>query len=634
MSEENLDLKKIDKEMTKAHGLEKAEDSRPIRIESKNGVDRDERERQIVDRLMGWFNKWEANRTPREEMWTQIYKHYFSISENYKTFTRSKITVPVIFQIIEAALPKLVNTIFSNENKFFDVVATNTEDAEAQLRAELIRRVLELQLDKSNFFVKFLDFTKQLLLYGTSYFKVHWCAEKDWVWERVPERQKASIFGFPLGETIKWTEEKKYTYTKRQPDVDVLDILDVYADPNARHEQDGKGVFIRSWIDKDEFKELAQGKYPVYGNLEKVELDSGSGESFTESRSERLAPRGISSARSKDQIELLEFWGKMDIDGDGIKEEAVIVIADRTVIVKAKANPFHHQKRPIVRSVLIPVPNEFYGLGLVEPVLSEVHELNTLRRQRLDNINQVLNAMWQADPTADVELDTLISAPNNVILSSPLDAVKRLETPDITANAFNEASVVQQDIERATTPASVQGAPDSGRLGRTARGAQLIIGQALEKFGMATKLLEEMALRPVLEQFYQLDLQFISSDDVLRNPRLYGPLVDLEITPEQLRTNFEFKLVGISELVGSEAEVNQIVSFMSIFGKVLAPETIEAMARKVWKIMGFVPDEIKLAMEAPPQGTEGVVDPNLSNAITGQSTNQGSASAPPSVPQP
>jgi len=634
MNDNELDTNKMSKELDKAHGPEKMEDAAPIQISGKDGMDSEERQRQIVDKLMGYFNKWESNRQPREDLWLEVYKRYFSIAENYKTLTRSKITVPVIFQIIEAALPKLVNSIFSNENKFFDVVATDTESAEEQLKAELIRRVLEVQLDKSNFFIKFLDFAKQLLLYGTSYFKVYWKSEKDWVWERTPQRIQQSILGFPLGEAIKWTEEKKYTYTKRQPDLEVLDILDVYADPNARHEQDGKGIFIRSWMDKDEFKELTQGKYPAYGNLEKVEINCGGGESFTESRSERLAPRGISSARNKDQIELLEFWGKMDIDGDGIKEEAVIVIADRNTVVKAKANPFHHQKRPIVRSVLIPAPNEFYGIGLVEPVLSEVHELNTLRRQRLDNINQTLNAMWQADPLADVELDTLISAPNNVILSSPLDAVRRLDTPDVTANAFNEATIVQQDIERATTPASVQGAPDSGRLGRTARGAQMIIGQALEKFGMATKLIEEMALRPILERYYQLDLQFISSDDVLRNPLLYKEIADLRVTPEQLRTNFEFKLVGISELVGTEANVNQIISFMSIFGKVLAPETIEGLARKVWKLMGFVPDEVKLAGQSMPAGTENAVDPNLSNAVVGQVTNQGAQAAPPSVPLP
>ena len=323
-----------------------------------------------------------------------------------------------------------------------------------------------------------------------------------------------------------------------------------------------------------------------------------------------------------------------DVDGDGIKEEAQIVIADRTVILKAKGNPFHHQKRPLIRSTFYPVPLEWYGIGLVEPVMSEVHELNTLRRQRLDNINQVLNAMWQADPTADVELDTLISAPNNIILSSPLDAVKRLETPNVTENAFSEAAIVQSDIEKATTPASVQGTPDSGRLGRTARGAQLIIGQALEKFGTATKLLEEQAIRPLLQRFHQLNLQFISSDDVLQSPLLYQEIAALQLRPEDIRADVQFKMQGISDLISTEAKVNQLISFLSISGKVLAPDSLGNITKKIYKLMGFDPNEINLQGAQVPAGTQNVVDPAVGEAIAGQATNQGAASAPPSIPQP
>lgn len=635
MSDDNLDLEKIDKEISESQPRERMEHSEPIQIEAEEGLTKEQTADKIRDKLMGMFNDWEIRRQPRENLWNEIYRKYFTVIEKTKVPTRSNITQPVTFRVIEAAMPKLVNSIFNNENKFFDVSTIDPEDLDEKARALAIRRLLEVQLDKAKFFRKFVDFTKQLLLYGTSFFKVFWDVEREWVWERFPVRKLETSNGFVIGERIEWKEEKNYKIIKRQPGIEVLDILDVFPDPKATDEQNGKGVFLRSWISRDELKEMGQGKFPVYGNTEKLDDTHSGAESKRETRTERLSPRGLHTGapRKKDEVELLEFWGKMDIDRDGIKEEVQVVIADRSVVIKAQGNPFHHQKRPIVRGVMFPVPLEFYGLGMVEPVLSQIEEMNTLRRQRLDNINQALNAMWKADPTADVELDTLISAPNQVILSSPLDAVERLETNDVTASAFQEAGLVEQDIEKATAPASIQGTPDSGRLGRTARGAQLIIGQALERFGMSTKLIEEMGLREILEMMLALDHQFVDSDDVLQDPFLYREIADLKLTPEDIRANIRFKLVGISELVSTESKINQIISFMSVFGKVLSPQTIQQLAKKVWKLQGFSPEEIELAGAAPPGGTQSIVDPALGNAISGQAGNQGLQAGPPATPQ-
>jgi hypothetical protein len=634
MSEKEQNLNKIDEEIAKSQPTEQAENVKPIRVAARKGQTQREREVEINNKLLGWFNDWDTRRKTRENQWIEIYKRYFTVPEKFKTPSRSSITQPMAFKLVEAALPKLTNSVFTQDNKWFDVKTIDPDNLDERARAEAIRRLLEVQLDKSDFFIKFVDFAKQLLLYGTSFFKVFWDVERDWTWERTPRREVQTVEGFEIGEKLVWEEEKKYVVTKRQPGIEVLDILDVYPDPDIINEQEGRGVFLRSWISREELRELGQGRFPLYGNIDKLDKEASGSESYLESRSRRFSPRGLnaSTQNRRNEVELLEFWGRMDIDGDGIKEECQIVIADRQVVVRAIANPFHHQKRPIVRGVMFPVPNELYGIGIIEPVMSQIDELDTLKRQRLDNINISINRMWQVDPSADVELDTLISAPNQIILTSPLDAVKPLETTDVTSNAFNEATILQQDIESATVPASVQGTPDSGRLGRTARGAQLIIGQALEKFGMVTKVVEEMSLRKVLDMYYALDLQFINSEDVLRSPLLYKEIADLELAPEDIRANIQFKMVGISDLIGAEGKINQIISFMSVFGKVLAPESIQQLAQKVWTLQGFSKNEIQLQGAQTAPGTESVVDPNLSNAVLGQATNQWSQAAPPSLP--
>jgi hypothetical protein len=320
--------------------------------------------------------------------------------------------------------------------------------------------------------------------------------------------------------------------------------------------------------------------------------------------------RGTSNAGAGDsnQVQILSFWGKYDLDNDGIREEVQIVLGNRKVLLKAGPNPFDHQRRPVIRCVLFPVPLEWYGLGLIEPILSLIAELNTLRRQRLDNVNIAINRMWKVLSYSDIDLDTLVSTPNGIILVDQMDALEPIPTADVTQSAYTEAAIVQNDIDNATAPKSIQGAPDSGKLGRTARGAQMIIGQALEKFGAASKLIEELGVKRVLKMFHQLDLQFIDNDDMLKDPEMYGSVFLKPITPEMIRADVDFEMKGISELTANESKINQIISFMGVFGKVLAPETVSALAKKIWGLMGFPVNEVNI-QAVPPQPEQGGLNP-------------------------
>ncbi len=575
-----------------------AETFTPIQIPAKDEAERLQKMDALVKRLVGRFERWEMWRRPYEVLWDEIYKLYLQVVEERKVPTRAKIFIPMVFQIIEAAMPKILSVVFGNE-EFFDVEAVESKDAPL---AKIIKKLLLYQLGQADFFEKFIIFVKQLLLYGTSYFMVYWKVRRAWVFERIPIRQDVTILGFRLGSRIvRWEERRSYEVVERRPELDVLDILDVYPDPEARNEKEAMGIVVRSWIGKDELQELGKGKYPIYVNTDSSTL-SGGRYAYSESRQVRQSSRGAGStaATSDKDIELLSFWILEDLDGDGIREETQVVIANRSVLLRAMGNPFHHQKRPVIRTVLFPVPMEWFGIGLIEPIIPLQHEVNTLRRQRLDNLNLIINRMWKVNSYADVDLDTLVSVPNGIVLTDDMGAVEPLETANVTNQAYTEASIVQQDIENTTTPRSIQGTPESGRLGRTARGAQLIIGQALEKFGVGVKLVEEMGIKRMLRMFHQLNLQFISDDDVFRAKGMYGHLFDEKVTPEMIRAEVRFKMKGISEIVAKESQINQIFSFMGLFGKVLAPDSITSLAKKVWELMGFSPDEITLQGAPPP----------------------------------
>lgn len=606
--------------------------STPIQIQYKD-KDPWTAQQEFVDKYIGQeFTQWDSWRRPWENLWNEVYKLYLNIAEQIKTPTRARTFIPAVFQVIEAAVPKLMTLVFGSE-EFFDVVPDNPK---LDGIANRIKKLLKYQLAAADFFLKFLDFIKQLMLYGTSYFYVYWKVQRKWVWKRKPVRGPKSFLGITVSKNaiLGWEEEKVYEVVERRPEVEVLDVLDVFPDPEARNEKDSRAIWVRSWMSLEEVQELGAGSYPVFDPVNVKRIEHGTDKTLQESRSVRNSLRGLQTGYGdKSQVEILTRWGLCDIDGDGIREETMIVIANRKYLLRAIPNPFHHQKRPIIRSVLFPVPLEWFGVGLIEPIIPLQHELNTVRRQRLDNVNLVINRMWKVNAYADIDLETLVSSPNGIIITDDMNGIDTLDTKDVTASAYNDAAIIQTDIENTTTPKSLQGTPESGRLGRTASGAQLIIGQALEKFGTAAKMVEENAIKRLLRMFYELDLQFIDDESQMQEyAKLFsGELVD----PELLRADIQFQMKGISELIGKEGKINQIVSFMGVFGPALAPESISALAKKMWALMGMDPDEVNLAAVRPmPVQSNGATSGanNATDAMVAQIQQNGSATAFPGVP--
>lgn len=584
---------------------------------------------KMKNEMVGNFSTSENWRVSYNDLWNEIYALWQSNIASRKAKTRTKIFIPIIFQVVEAAVPKFVNTLLATDD-WFAVVPINPDKIELGIQ---IKKLLQYQLRLARFFTKFVDYVKQLLLYGTSYLKVSWVVKRKWVWTRTPIRENSTFLGFNVGSRIvRWEESKEYKVVERRPEIEVVDILDVYPMPEAEHEQDENyGFFIRSWITLERFKKLGAGKYPVFANTDAVNLDDNENKGMT--RRERIAARNVSSpyVSKVKEVELVSYFGPYDVDGDGIEEEAHIVIANKSVVVKAQGNPFHHQKRPLIRGVLFPAVKEWYGIGLVEPVISLQHELNTLRRQRLDNINLIINRMWLIDGGADIDLDSLVSSPNGIITRDGVDSVEALETKDVTQSAYLEAQNVQTDIENTTTPRSVQGTPESGRLGRTARGAALIINQALEKFSTALRLTEEMVLEPMLNMMQQLNRQFIDDDQTLQDPDLYGAIfAEEKMTPEQIREQSRFEMKSISDMVNNEAQINQMISIYGVFKDIITPVSAQEILQTVWRLSGRSDKEVK-QMKTQAITPLGLTGQQLGESIKGQVQNQGAA-APPQIP--
>ncbi len=506
-------------------------------------------------------------------------------------------------------MPKLVSILFG-KSPWFEAKSTFPQRI---IPADVLRSIealLQYQLKLSSFFKLFLEYGKQLLLYGTSYFTVTWKVKRAWVTERVAVRQPRTMLGTPMpGYDLQWTTQKSLKVIERRPEIQVLPIEAVYPASDQKDVQEGECIYWLDSISMSDLEELSQGRTPVFGNFDQVKaLGSVKGTDPMNTMIQiKASARGIQepkseTARDHDDVKLLHRWGKWDLDGDGFKEETHIVIANDSVIIRAVSNPYEHQKRPLIKGNLFPVPNEWYGMGFVEPAIPAISELNTLHNQHLDMNNLIINRMWKVDPTMDVDLDTLHSVPNGIVLSTPLTAVEALDGANIPFSPVQMIGILENEIEATMVPKSVQGTPESGALGRTARGAQLIVNQALEKFGTAATLQEQVVLDELLTQMHQLNGQFLDKDEYLHD--IYAAIFPVVPTPEQIRMTVGFTFLGVSETVTKEASINQLTSYVTVWGAILQQRGMDLMplAKEHYKLldMKMSADEA-LPMPAAPQ---------------------------------
>lgn len=560
-------------------------------------------EKDIVDTLSNEITKRESWRRLYERLWWDLYSVYMSGNRTSTTPTRSKIFIPIAFQLIEIATPKLISFLSSNDS-VFDV---EPDDIKNEPIADNIKNLLSDQLDKNHFSDKYENFVKQLLLYGTSYFYVDYKVKWDWVWERIPQA-KTTVDEFGINKTeITYVNQKSYKVVERRPNLTWIDILDVFPQQDhARVEDQYPGICVRRFMDKKEFERLCDGPQPYFTNKERVKA-TGTSNKYQESRQFRKVARGEVATVQSTDIELLEWWMKYDLDGDGIAEECQIVIANRQVVVRAVSNPYYHQKRPLIKVSFCKVPGEWYGVGLIEPVLSLINQLTTVRRQRLDNVTLILNRMWKVKSTADVDPTKLVASPNGIILVDDMGDVMPLEIPDVTQSSYQDANQILADIFAATVPQSLTGSIDdikgTGSIGIGAVRAN--ISQALEKFATAAKAIEDEGIKPILTMFYQLDLQYLNTDEIIR--AFYGHLFPdpAVVTPEMIRANVVFKMTVLSEMVNTDMKIAQSQAFYTLANQQMTPETNQRILKKIWGLMGNDEDEIEVNAATPlPTGGE------------------------------
>lgn len=135
------------------------------------------------------------------------------------------------------------------------------------------------------------------------------------------------------------------------------------------------------------------------------------------------------------------------------------------MVVMETDYPYFHNQCPIIFDRYTVVPKEFWGLGVIEPNISSIHDATLIRNQRRDNVTMAMNGMLEVrENEIDDEEAELVSRPMGVVHSRSGKAITPITFPVVTADALREEDVVRGDIRAVTGlggPLSGQTDPNS-----------------------------------------------------------------------------------------------------------------------------------------------------------------------------
>ena len=358
-------------------------------------------DKELVDFVVNHCDRWRDYRdTNYLSDWLEyerIFNGEWDVQDKTRESERSRIVTPATQQAVETRHAEIMEAIFG-QGEFFDIqddirdVNNNPLDVEA-IKAQLME---DFKVDKIRKSIDQIELLAEL--YGTGIGEIVVKTEKVYV----PSTQP--IPG-QTGQAAIGVVEQDRIAVKIVP----VNPRNFLFDPNGTSIDDCMGVAIEKYVS---IHKIVKGQED--GIYRKVEVG-------TDSMDTDLEPTQEITQYEDDKVKLLTYYGLVPReyldqleDGaevedlfpeDSIQDdysnlvEAIVVIANDGVLLKAEKNPYMMKDRPILAYQDDTVPNRLLGRGTVEKAYNSQKAIDAQVRSHLDSLALTTSPMMAMDAT-------------------------------------------------------------------------------------------------------------------------------------------------------------------------------------------------------------------------------------------
>lgn len=493
------------------------------------------------------------------------------------------IVLPVSYAIFQVRLAQLFG-LWASRSPLFPVIGVGPEDIDA---AKYVEAALHYDAQMSNALLALYSFFADAERYGAAWLCDWW--ETEYGWKETPpspgQMMMYNMLKFMGKNPVRPSGEPEWALLREYNAVACRDPRLMYPDPRVPLSDLKSAEFIGEKQFKSVLELVAKSEENggFYFNVDAVRKrvsgkDLGSIDDYGATR--RASRRGTetdllgtpsgfaSDANDSVRVVPIEHIRIRLIPREwqlGPQDKPEIwwfEIADESVIIRAHRSIYLHGEFGYSYGESQFDPHCIANPGSLELVYGLQRAIDWLFRSHFENIRRALNNMLIYSPTLIEENDILNPGPMQHIrltqvgeqmllsgqLQSPSQAIQQLQVADITTPHLQAMSQLFDMAQRmlATSDPQMSSITEARR---TLGEIQAIISSSSQRIGILGRLLDIMAIQPLVRRLIKNRQQFTSMEQWVA---LAGELADraglkrILISPENLAGSFDYDLLDVA----------------------------------------------------------------------------------------
>mgnify|MGYP000633148886 CR=1 FL=1 len=393
----------------------------------------------IMGKVESYREHYDSNYAQQHDEYMRLYRSQWTTEDKERMSERSKLIAPALSQAVESNVAEVEEATFGR-GKIFDI----RDDAGDQEKADMVMLRNKLHDDFATARIRssVAEVLINAAVFGTG------CAEI--VMEEYKTRTPTSR------PTMEGDMDEYGVQVSYRPLVKLNPVMpkNFLIDPVATCVEDAMGVAIDEFVSRHIVEELQE--QGVYRNDEYI------GDAASD---EEIEPDPELANLAKDKIRLTKWYGKVpramlvaegvdedDIEEDGHYVEAIVVLANEGVVLKAIPNPYMMQDRPIVAFQWDIVPSRFWGRGVCEKGYMSQKALDAELRARIDALALTTHPMLAVDATRMPRDRKLEVRPGRMLLTNgaPSETIMPFKFGGVDQITFAQGAQLQQMVSQAT----------------------------------------------------------------------------------------------------------------------------------------------------------------------------------------
>ena len=554
----------------------------------------------VVDHCDRWRDYRNVNFLPLWEEYERIFRGEWAVEDKTRDSERSRIVTPMTQQAVETRHAEIMEAIFGS-GEYFDI-KDDVRDVDGNpMDVEMIKIQMMEDLKKDKF-RKYVDQIELLAeIYGTGIAEITVTMEKEYIpaTQPIPGMQGQAAIG---------VKEVDRVSVKPIP----VNPKNFLWDPNGTSVDDCMGVAIEKYVSIH--KVVANIEKGVYRKVNIVPTYDDTD----------LEPTQEVSQYQNEKVKLLTYYGlvpkeyleKLDSEDEEMVElfpddspaedysdmvEAIIVIGNDGMLLKAEANPYMMKDRPVLTYQDDTVPNRLPGRGTVEKAYNMQKAIDAQVRTHLDSLALTAVPMVAMDATRLPRGAKFEVRPGKAFMTNgnPSEILFPFKFGQTDGNNLTTAQAFERMLLQATGTLDSQGmvsqvARDGGNAGMS-----MAVATIIKKYKRTLVNFQEDFLIPFIKKAAFRYMQF--------DPERY-PSVDLNFIPTATlgiiaREYEQAQFIALLQTLGPDTPVlplilKGIVANSSLSNRMELMESLTQMAQPNPEAQAAQQMQQQLAMQA------------------------------------